>query len=107
MILCSVPDPTPVVHTFETQLAILELLEHKPILSAGYKAKPYLAVAACGPLTRALTRLCLPRQAVIHIHCLIEECEVTKLVSVLDTKTKEQKKVGASLFCMPALGCSA
>ena len=32
-------------------------------------------------------------QAVIHIHTLIEECEVVKLVSVLDPKTKEKKKV--------------
>jgi len=67
MVLCSPSDATPVVHTFETQLAILELLEHKPIMSAGYKA-------------------------VLHIHCLIEECEVVKLVSVMDPKTKEQKK---------------
>jgi len=67
MVLGCKDTPVPVCHTFETQLAILELLEHKPILSAGYKA-------------------------VIHIHSLIEECEIVKLVAVLDVKTKEKKK---------------
>ena len=37
--------------------------------------------------------LCHCSQAVIHVHTLIEECEVVKLVSVLDPKTKEKKKV--------------
>uniref|UniRef100_A0A061S9M0 G1 to S phase transition protein n=1 Tax=Tetraselmis sp. GSL018 TaxID=582737 RepID=A0A061S9M0_9CHLO len=67
MVVSSRLDPCPVVHQFETQLAILDLLEHKPILSAGYKA-------------------------VLHIHCAVEECEIIKLVSVLDQKTKEAKK---------------
>jgi len=67
MVLGCMTTPVPVAHVFETQLAILELLEHKPILSAGYKA-------------------------IIHIHSIIEECEIVKLVAVLDTKTKEKKK---------------
>lgn len=57
----------PVVTQFEAQVAILELLEHKPILTGGYKA-------------------------VLHLHSVVEECEVTKLVAVIDPKTKEKKK---------------
>jgi len=57
----------PVVTQFEAQVAILELLEHKPILTGGYKC-------------------------VLHIHSAVEECEVTKLVAVIDPKTKEKKK---------------
>jgi hypothetical protein len=30
---------------------------------------------------------------VLHIHTLVEECEVTKLLYAVDMKTKEQKKV--------------
>lgn len=39
MVLGCMTTPVPVAHVFETQLAILELLEHKPILSAGYKVR--------------------------------------------------------------------
>lgn len=38
----------------------------------------------------------LPR-SVLHIHTLVEECEVTKLLYAVDMKTKEQKKVGESV----------
>lgn len=57
----------PVVTQFEAQVAILDLLEHKPILAGGYRA-------------------------VLHIHSIVEECEVLKLVAVIDAKTKEKKK---------------
>jgi peptide chain release factor subunit 3 len=57
----------PVVTQFEAQVAILDLLEHKPILAGGYRA-------------------------VLHIHSIVEECEVIKLVAVIDAKTKEKKK---------------
>jgi hypothetical protein len=30
---------------------------------------------------------------VLHIHTIVEECEVTKLVHAVDMKTKEPKKV--------------
>lgn len=35
-------------------------------------------------------RLC---RSVLHIHTIVEECEVTKLLYAVDMKTKEQKKV--------------
>lgn len=67
-VLCSrLPPLVPVVTQFEAQVAIMELLEHKPILTGGYKA-------------------------VLHIHSVVEECEVTKLIAVIDPKTKEKKK---------------
>eukprot|EP00890_Picochlorum_soloecismus_P006149 jgi/Picsp_1/6535/NSC_03878-R1_g1 to s phase transition protein len=57
----------PVVHQFEAQIAVLDLLEHKPILTGGYTA-------------------------ILHLHSIVEECEVTKLVAVIDPKSKEKKK---------------
>ena len=48
---------------------MLDLLEHKPIISAGYKA-------------------------VLHVHSLVEECEITDLRAEIDKKTMQQKKVG-------------
>lgn len=48
---------------------ILDLLEHKAIFSAGYKA-------------------------ILHLHSLVEECEITQMVAQIDVKTKEKKKVG-------------
>jgi len=52
---------------FEAQLAILELLPHKSIFSAGYTA-------------------------IIHIHTAVEECTVTALVSQIDKKTLQVVK---------------
>lgn len=66
-VLSSRFNPVPVVMQFEAQIVVLELLEHKPILAGGYKA-------------------------VLHIHSVVEECELTKLVAVIDPKTKEKKK---------------
>lgn len=78
-VLCSLKDPTPMVSTFECQLVILELLEHNPIFTVGYRS-------------------------VLHIHTIVEECEVTKLLYAVDMKTKDQKKVkfvksGAMCVC--------
>ena len=70
-VLSSVENPVPVVRQFETQLMVLDLLEHKAIFTAGYKA-------------------------VLHLHSLVEECEVTKLLGEINLKTKEQKKVKIS-----------
>jgi hypothetical protein len=39
-----------------------------------------------------LLLLLLPR-SVLHIHTIVEECEVTKLLYAVDMKTKDQKKV--------------
>lgn len=78
-VLCSRKSLVPVVNHFEAQLVILELLEHKSIFSAGYSA-------------------------VLHIHSIVEECEVTRIVAVVDPKTKEKKKAkfatsGSMIIC--------
>lgn len=44
-------------------MQLLDLLEHKSIFTAGYKA-------------------------ILHIHSIVEECEITSLISALDMKTK-------------------
>jgi hypothetical protein len=49
-------------------MQILELLEHTPIFSAGYKC-------------------------ILHIHSVVEECECTEMRYELDPKTKSKKKV--------------
>jgi GTPase len=36
-VLCNIKDPVPLVSTFECQLVILELLEHNPIFTVGYR----------------------------------------------------------------------
>ncbi|MEW5299289.1 MAG: hypothetical protein WDW36_002320 [Sanguina aurantia] len=66
-VLSSIKNPVPMVTQFEAQLMIVELLEHNPIFTVGYKA-------------------------ILHIHTAVEECEVTKLIAEIDVKTKEQKK---------------
>ncbi len=68
-VACGRKNPVPAVTQFEAQLQVLELLEHKAIFTAGYKA-------------------------VLHVHSVVEECEITKLVAQIDLKTKEKKKVG-------------
>jgi len=62
-VICSALAPVPVVLEFDALLSVLELLEHKSIFTAGYKA-------------------------VLHIHTATEECEVTQLHYQLDPKTK-------------------
>ena len=49
---------------FEGQVAILDLLEHKPILTIGYTA-------------------------IMHVHALAVECTITQLVNEIDRKTGE------------------
>ena len=74
-VLCAPSAPVHVTQEIECQLAILELLEHKSLFTAGYKA-------------------------VIHIHAVTEECEVTKIVHQIDGKTRKpvEKKKGAAIF---------
>jgi peptide chain release factor subunit 3 len=38
-VLCSISNPVPMVSTFECQLVILELLEHNPIFTVGYRCE--------------------------------------------------------------------
>ncbi|KAL6963102.1 hypothetical protein U1Q18_038071 [Sarracenia purpurea var. burkii] len=79
-VLCSVVKPIPAVCEFVAQLQILELLENA-IFTAGYKA-------------------------VLHIHAVMEECEIVELMQQIDPKTKKpmKKKVlfvknGAVIVC--------
>ncbi|CAJ1936675.1 unnamed protein product [Sphenostylis stenocarpa] len=79
-VLSSVATPIPAVTEFVAQLVILELLDNA-IFTAGYKA-------------------------VLHIHSVVEECEIVELIQQIDTKTKKplKKKVlfvknGAVVVC--------
>ena len=74
-VLCAPSAPVHVTQEIECQLAILELLEHKTLFTAGYKA-------------------------VIHIHAVTEECEVVKVVHEIDGKTRKpkEKKKGQAVF---------
>ncbi|VFQ67780.1 unnamed protein product [Cuscuta campestris] len=65
-VLCSVVKPVPAVTEFIAQLSILELLDNA-IFTAGYKA-------------------------VLHIHSVVEECEIVDLMQEIDPKTKKPKK---------------
>jgi len=66
-VVCDYNNPGRAVKAFEAQLAIVELLEHKALFTAGYKA-------------------------VMHCHTMTEEVEVTKLLGTVDPKTKELAK---------------
>jgi len=66
-VLCDAKALVPCQAKFEAQLAILELLPHKSIFSAGYTA-------------------------VLHVHAAVEECTITLLVAQLDKKTGKVTK---------------
>ncbi|MCO5579516.1 hypothetical protein L7F22_033371 [Adiantum nelumboides] len=66
-VLCSIAKPIPAVVEFDAQLQILELLDHKAIFTAGYKA-------------------------ILHIHSVVEECEIIELLQQIDPKTKKPSK---------------
>ncbi|XP_010462767.1 PREDICTED: eukaryotic peptide chain release factor GTP-binding subunit ERF3A-like [Camelina sativa] len=79
-VLSSTVKPVPVVTEFVAQLQILELLDNA-IFTAGYKA-------------------------ILHIHAVVEECEIIELKSQIDLKTRKpmKKKVlfvknGAAVVC--------
>lgn len=61
-VLCDPKVPIACQAKFEAQLAILELLPHKSVFSAGYSA-------------------------VLHIHTAVEECNIVVLLDQLDKKT--------------------
>jgi peptide chain release factor subunit 3 len=61
------PTACAAVRRFEAQLAIVELLEHKSIFSAGYTA-------------------------VLHVHAVAEECSVLKLTASIDKKSGAKSK---------------
>ena len=64
-VLCSIGAPVPAATQFEAMLRVTDLLEHKPIMTAGYKC-------------------------ILHIHTATEECEITKIVAFIDPKTREK-----------------
>jgi peptide chain release factor subunit 3 len=67
-VLCSLDRPCCNTVEFDAQIVVLDLLEHKPIITAGY--------------------FC-----VLHIHSLIIECEIVDLLSAINKKTwKPMKK---------------
>ena len=66
------------VRTFEAQLIIVELLEHKSIFSAGYTA-------------------------ILHVHAAAEECNIVKLTSSIDKKTGRRKDGRRNTYLAPKL----
>ncbi|KAG8370577.1 hypothetical protein BUALT_Bualt14G0131600 [Buddleja alternifolia] len=65
-VVCSIAKPIAAVSEFVAHLQILELLDNA-IFCAGYKA-------------------------VLHIHAVVEECEIVDLISQIDPKTKKPSK---------------
>jgi len=81
-VLCDAKSPIPCQSKFEAHLAILDLLPHKSVFSAGYNA-------------------------VLHIHTTFEECTITVLIEQIDKRTGNiiKKKpmfvtVGSLVRCM-------
>lgn len=60
-------DRCPTVTKFQCQLQLLELLDHKSVLTAGYKS-------------------------ILHLHSLTEEAEIVQLEYELDKKTREKRR---------------
>jgi peptide chain release factor subunit 3 len=61
-VLCDIEDYIEPCNIFDAQIVITELIEHKPIFSAGYTA-------------------------VVHIHTIVEEVSVVALIQEIDKKT--------------------
>lgn len=61
-VVSSIESPVKRAKEFECQVAVLPLLDHKPIITSGY-------------------------ECVLHIHSLAIECKITRLVSEHDKKT--------------------
>lgn len=66
-ILSSIKQAVPVASLIEAQVVIVELLEHRPLLTAGYKC-------------------------VLHIHTACEEVEIEKLLDAVNKATKKRQK---------------
>lgn len=75
-------EPQPrAVHTFAAQIALVDTLEHRPLLTAGYKC-------------------------ILHCHTIAQECTITKLLRPIDPKTQKPIrkpvtfiKQGQSVIC--------
>lgn len=70
-ILCDSDSPGKLVplavHTFVAQIALMDMLAHRPILTVGYKC-------------------------ILHIHTIAQECIITKLLYPIDPKTNKPIK---------------
>jgi len=61
-------DPPKICKLLDAQIVVLDLLPHKPLITAGY-------------------------QCVLHLHTLAAECQITKLFGPLDKKTGKRPKL--------------
>eukprot|EP00163_Fabomonas_tropica_P034035 TRINITY_DN927_c0_g1_i2.p1 TRINITY_DN927_c0_g1~~TRINITY_DN927_c0_g1_i2.p1 ORF type:complete len:550 (-),score=230.25 TRINITY_DN927_c0_g1_i2:260-1909(-) len=66
-VVCSPDNLCQVFTDFEAQIVLLEMLEHKPLFTAGY-------------------------EAVLHLHSCVEELSVIKLNHLIDRKTGKKSK---------------
>ncbi|KAK1928593.1 Eukaryotic peptide chain release factor GTP-binding subunit ERF3B [Phytophthora citrophthora] len=68
-VLCGMKEEAPprAIHAFAAQIALVDTLEHRPLLTAGYKC-------------------------ILHIHTVAQECIVAKLLRPIDPKTGKPVK---------------
>ncbi|KAE8884376.1 Eukaryotic peptide chain release factor GTP-binding subunit [Phytophthora fragariae] len=68
-VLCGAKEEVPprAIHAFAAQIALVDTLEHRPLLTAGYKC-------------------------ILHIHTVAQECVVAKLLRPIDPKTGKPVK---------------
>ncbi|GMF26580.1 unnamed protein product [Phytophthora lilii] len=68
-VLCGTKEENPprAIHAFAAQIALVDTLEHRPLLTAGYKC-------------------------ILHIHTVAQECVVAKLLRPIDPKTGKPVK---------------
>eukprot|EP01057_Protomagalhaensia_wolfi_P000767 Protomagalhaensia_wolfi_Nauph_80__766@NODE_143_length_3458_cov_147_083943_g106_i0_p1_GENE_NODE_143_length_3458_cov_147_083943_g106_i0NODE_143_length_3458_cov_147_083943_g106_i0_p1_ORF_typecomplete_len521_score133_39GTP_EFTU/PF00009_27/2_9e45GTP_EFTU_D3/PF03143_17/1_9e27GTP_EFTU_D2/PF03144_25/2_7e02GTP_EFTU_D2/PF03144_25/0_00056MMR_HSR1/PF01926_23/0_0022FeoB_N/PF02421_18/3_4e02FeoB_N/PF02421_18/0_062AIG1/PF04548_16/0_16_NODE_143_length_3458_cov_147_083943_g106_i0731635 len=66
-VLSSIKQPVPTASLIEAQVVIVELLEHRPLLTAGYKC-------------------------VLHAHTVCEEVEIERLIDAVQKSTKKRQK---------------
>eukprot|EP00392_Amoebophrya_sp_AT5.2_P008273 g8292.t1 len=72
-VLCPLKQPSRAVIKFKAQFKIIELVEERPILTAGYRC-------------------------VIHFHTAVEDCEVTKLIEAMTVKAGKKEKTANPKF---------
>jgi peptide chain release factor subunit 3 len=66
-VLCPLKQPLPPCTRFKAQVLVLELLEQRPLITAGY-------------------------QCILHVHTDVQECVIKKLYQVTEPKTKKTEK---------------
>lgn len=65
LVLCSLDNPCPCVTRFKAHMMVVELLKHRPLLTAGYSC-------------------------VFHAHTLLEDCQIIKLIEYIEKSTKKK-----------------